>query len=107
MACSETYRAKGNTMQVPSMLQGESLKRLLQGAPAGARRNPMKRLSVMGTAALALVLGMAAAQATPRIHPAQASDLTAARGAAAATPVSGASAGAISVDCVAKKKKTR
>jgi hypothetical protein len=87
----------------------------------------MKRLSVMGTAALALVLGMAAAQATPRIHPAQASDLTAARGSAdisaarnltaaykaekrkmgvAATTVSGASARAITVDC-AKKKKTR
>jgi hypothetical protein len=33
---SETCRAKGNTMQVPSMLQGESLKRLLQGAVAGA-----------------------------------------------------------------------
>jgi hypothetical protein len=28
--------AKGNTMQVPSILQGESLKRLLQGAAAGA-----------------------------------------------------------------------
>jgi hypothetical protein len=65
----------------------------------------MKRLSVMGTAALALVLGMAAAQATPRIHPAQASDLTAARGAAAATPVSGASAGAISVSRKTKAKK--
>ena len=26
---SETCRAKGNTMQVPSILQGESLKRLL------------------------------------------------------------------------------
>src|SRR5260370_40502596 len=33
---SETCRAKGNTMQVPSMLEGESLKRLLQGAAAGA-----------------------------------------------------------------------
>src|SRR6266699_445339 len=33
---SETCRAKGNTMQVPSILQGESLKRLLQGAAAGA-----------------------------------------------------------------------
>jgi hypothetical protein len=32
----ETCRAKGNTMQVPSILQGESLKRLLQGAAAGA-----------------------------------------------------------------------
>ena len=32
----KTFRAKGNTMQVPSMLQGESLKRLLQGAVAGA-----------------------------------------------------------------------
>jgi alpha/beta superfamily hydrolase len=28
--------AKGNTMQVPSILQGDSLKRLLQGAAAGA-----------------------------------------------------------------------
>src|SRR4029450_11270795 len=33
---SEKCRAKGNTMQVPSILQGESLKRLLQGAAAGA-----------------------------------------------------------------------
>jgi hypothetical protein len=33
---SETCRAKGNTMQMPSMLEGESLKRLLQGAAAGA-----------------------------------------------------------------------
>src|SRR6476659_7834876 len=33
---SETCRAKGNAMQVPSILQGESLKRLLQGAAAGA-----------------------------------------------------------------------
>src|SRR5438067_1880965 len=33
---SETCRAKGNTMQLPSMLQGESLKRLMQGAAAGA-----------------------------------------------------------------------
>src|SRR6266700_5249980 len=33
---SETCRAKGNTMQVPSILQGESLTRLLQGAVAGA-----------------------------------------------------------------------
>src|SRR5437867_2416019 len=33
---SETCRAKGNTMQLLSMLQGESLKRLLQGAAAGA-----------------------------------------------------------------------
>jgi hypothetical protein len=33
---SETGRAKGYTMQVPSMLQGESLTRLLQGAAAGA-----------------------------------------------------------------------
>ena len=33
---SETCRAKGNSMQVPSMLEGESLKRLLQGAVAGA-----------------------------------------------------------------------
>src|SRR5580704_16712050 len=33
---SEPCRAKGNTMQVPSILQGESLKRLLQGAAAGA-----------------------------------------------------------------------
>src|SRR6266699_1965882 len=32
----KTCRAKGNTMQVPSMLQGDSLKRLLQGAAAGA-----------------------------------------------------------------------
>jgi hypothetical protein len=29
-------RTKGNTMQMPSMLEGESLKRLLQGAAAGA-----------------------------------------------------------------------
>jgi hypothetical protein len=29
-------RAKGNTMQLPSILQGESLTRLLQGAAAGA-----------------------------------------------------------------------
>jgi alpha/beta superfamily hydrolase len=28
--------AKGNAMQVPSILQGDSLKRLLQGAAAGA-----------------------------------------------------------------------
>jgi hypothetical protein len=33
---SETCWAKGNTVQVPSTLQGESLKRLLQGAAAGA-----------------------------------------------------------------------
>src|SRR5689334_22520072 len=33
---SETCRAKGNTMQVPSILQGESLKRLMQGAAVGA-----------------------------------------------------------------------
>jgi hypothetical protein len=33
---SEKCRAKGNTMQLPSILQGESLKRLLQGAAAGA-----------------------------------------------------------------------
>src|ERR1700716_1598557 len=33
---SETYRAKGNTVQMPPILQGESLKRLLQGAAAGA-----------------------------------------------------------------------
>ena len=33
---SETCRAKGNTMQLPSMLEGDSLKRLLQGAAAGA-----------------------------------------------------------------------
>jgi hypothetical protein len=33
---SETCRAKGHTMEMPSMLQGESLKRLLQGAAAGA-----------------------------------------------------------------------
>src|ERR1700719_670782 len=33
---SETCRAKGNTMQLPSILQGESLTRLLQGAAAGA-----------------------------------------------------------------------
>ena len=32
-------RAKGNTMQVPSILEGESLKRLLQGA-AGVRSQP-------------------------------------------------------------------
>jgi hypothetical protein len=36
VARSETCRAKGNTMQVPSILQGDSLKRLLQGAAAGA-----------------------------------------------------------------------
>src|SRR5437588_3349972 len=35
-ARSERCRARGNTMQLPSMLQGESLKRLLQGAAAGA-----------------------------------------------------------------------
>jgi hypothetical protein len=29
-------RAKGNTMQMPAVLQGESLKRLLQGAALGA-----------------------------------------------------------------------
>src|SRR6266446_8254546 len=33
---SEACRAKGNTMQLPSTLQGESLTRLLQGAAAGA-----------------------------------------------------------------------
>src|SRR4029450_10352624 len=33
---SETCRAKGNNMEVPAILQGESLKRLLQGAAAGA-----------------------------------------------------------------------
>jgi hypothetical protein len=33
---SETRRAKGNIMQMPSMLQGESLTRLMQGAAAGA-----------------------------------------------------------------------
>src|SRR5207344_880806 len=33
---SETCRAKGNTMQVHSILQGESRKRLLQGAAVGA-----------------------------------------------------------------------
>jgi hypothetical protein len=33
---SETRRAKGNTMQIPSILRGESLKRLLQGAAVGA-----------------------------------------------------------------------
>jgi hypothetical protein len=33
---AETGRAKGNTMQLPSILQGESLKRLLQGAAVGA-----------------------------------------------------------------------
>ena len=33
---SETCRAKGNTVQVPSILQGESRKRLLQGAAVGA-----------------------------------------------------------------------
>ena len=32
----ETGRAKGYTRQVPSMFQGESLTRLLQGATAGA-----------------------------------------------------------------------
>src|ERR1700730_8106627 len=31
-----TCRAKGNIMQLPSILQGESLTRLLQGAAAGA-----------------------------------------------------------------------
>src|SRR5438552_5095547 len=35
-ARAETCRTKGNTMQMPSILQGESLKRLLQGAAAGA-----------------------------------------------------------------------
>jgi len=33
---SETCRAKGNAMQLPSILQGDSLKRLLQGAAVGA-----------------------------------------------------------------------
>src|SRR4030081_766344 len=33
---SETCRAKGNTMQLPAILEGESLTRLLQGAAAGA-----------------------------------------------------------------------
>src|ERR1700747_2284624 len=33
---SETCRAKGNAMELPSILQGESLTRLLQGAAAGA-----------------------------------------------------------------------
>ena len=33
---SETCRAKGNTMQLPAMLEGDSLTRLLQGAAAGA-----------------------------------------------------------------------
>ena len=33
---SETWRAKENTMELPSILQGESLTRLLQGAAAGA-----------------------------------------------------------------------
>src|SRR5713101_4011965 len=33
---SETCRAKGNTVELPSILQGESLTRLLQGAAAGA-----------------------------------------------------------------------
>src|ERR1700688_3754183 len=32
---SERRRAKGNTMELPSILQGESLTRLLQGAVAG------------------------------------------------------------------------
>src|ERR1700751_2442557 len=35
-ASLEACRAKGNTMQIPSILQGESLKRLLQGAAVGA-----------------------------------------------------------------------
>src|SRR5207248_6121883 len=34
--CSATCRAKGTTMQLPSILQGDSLTRLLQGAAAGA-----------------------------------------------------------------------
>ena len=33
---SGTCRAKGNSMQLPSMLEGDSLKRLLQGAAVGA-----------------------------------------------------------------------
>jgi hypothetical protein len=33
---SETCRAKGNAVQLPSILRGESLTRLLQGAAAGA-----------------------------------------------------------------------
>jgi hypothetical protein len=36
VASLRTCRAKGNTMQVPSIFQGESLKRLLQGAAVGA-----------------------------------------------------------------------
>jgi hypothetical protein len=36
MLCSETGRAKGTIMQLPSILRGESLTRLLQGAAAGA-----------------------------------------------------------------------
>ena len=36
VASLQTCRAKGNTMQVPSIFQGESLKRLLQGAAVGA-----------------------------------------------------------------------
>src|SRR5438309_2929187 len=38
---SETCRAKGNTMQVPSILQGESLKRLLQGAAIGGSQQSL------------------------------------------------------------------
>jgi hypothetical protein len=33
---SETCRAKGNTVEMPAILQGDSLTRLLQGAVAGA-----------------------------------------------------------------------
>jgi hypothetical protein len=33
---SETCRAKGNSVQLPAILQGELLRRLLQGAAAGA-----------------------------------------------------------------------
>jgi hypothetical protein len=36
VASVETCRAKGYTLQVPSILQGESLKRLQQGATVGA-----------------------------------------------------------------------
>jgi len=36
LAAIETCRAKGYTMQVPSILQADSLKRLLQGATVGA-----------------------------------------------------------------------
>src|ERR1044072_3497136 len=36
VARAETNRAKGNTMEMPAILKGDSLTRLLQGAAAGA-----------------------------------------------------------------------